>query len=331
VTELNQDPTESSVPASVAASLSIGESLRRARQARDETVGEVANALKLTQRQVEAMENDRFELLPGAAFARGFLRNYARHLNLDLDAEIANVRFEGEETSNKLTPIANAAGVMPDSEGASRTFAFMKFCVIVLVLIFLLGWYFDWFKVAESEPARIDTPATAERAETAVAPPPRVAPMTVAPVVSSQPGAVAAPVSPADSAMAENAVPVFRQAPPIISLLPEDGAEPPAPASETSAAAAVTTESNIGTAATEVQSGQLVFTLRNSSWIQVRDRDGATLFSGTDTAGTTRKVQGTPPFSLVVGNAPDVTLEFNGRTIDMTANTHSGVARLTVQ
>ena len=43
------------------------------------------------------------------------------------------------------------------------------------------------------------------------------------------------------------------------------------------------------------------------SWVEVRDASGTILHSGTNRAGSTRSVQGTAPFTLVVGNAANVT------------------------
>ena len=62
---------------------SPGARLRRAREARGESVHEAAFAIKLSPRQIEALENDDFAALPGMAFVRGFARNYARYLGLD--------------------------------------------------------------------------------------------------------------------------------------------------------------------------------------------------------------------------------------------------------
>lgn len=327
MTELNQEQSESPVAEAGRSGLPIGERLRQAREERGETIGQVASALKLTLRQVNAMETNRFDLLPGAAFARGFLRNYARHLDIDLDAAIGALHFDGEDAPNKLAPIANAAGVMPNSEVSQRTFALMKFFVAALVLIVLLGWYFDWFKIAE-------TPSSADELPPAAAQSPAIRqssqPLPSAPAAASEP---IAPPPVAEAVMTVENAPAPSESP-AAAETPSDGATaPPAsptePAAETVAADTPPTENVADSNASQL--GQLVFTLHNSSWIQVRDRDGVTLFSGTDPRGATRKVQGTPPFSLVVGNAPEVTLEFNGQPVDMTSHTNSGVARLTVE
>jgi cytoskeleton protein RodZ len=64
----------------------VGEQLRAARKARLLEVADVAQALKLGPRQVEALENGDWEGLPGATFVRGFVRNYARLVQIDSGA-----------------------------------------------------------------------------------------------------------------------------------------------------------------------------------------------------------------------------------------------------
>jgi cytoskeleton protein RodZ len=60
-----------------------GDTLRRTREAQGSAFPKWRHALKLNPRQIEALESGRFDLLPGYAFTRGFLRNYARLLKID--------------------------------------------------------------------------------------------------------------------------------------------------------------------------------------------------------------------------------------------------------
>lgn len=61
-----------------------GRALREAREARRLTVYEVAQSLKFSPRQIEALEADDYAALPpGATFQRGFVRGYAKLLKLD--------------------------------------------------------------------------------------------------------------------------------------------------------------------------------------------------------------------------------------------------------
>jgi len=99
-----------------------------------------------------------------------------------------------------------------------------------------------------------------------------------------------------------------------------------------SAPAAAPASSDAAAAAPDESAGgnRLSFRFGGDSWIEVRDASGTILHSGTNRAGSSRVVQGTPPFRLVVGNSANVVLEQDGKAVDLAAHTRGSVARLTL-
>src|SRR6187455_3693305 len=78
----------------------IGGSLREARLKRNLTPADVQKAIRIRDRYLQALEEERWELLPGDAYVKGFLRTYADYLGLDgnLYVEEYNVRYgSGDE------------------------------------------------------------------------------------------------------------------------------------------------------------------------------------------------------------------------------------------
>src|SRR4249919_4007221 len=61
----------------------IGGSLREARLKRNLTPADVQKAIRIRDRYLQALEEERWELLPGDAYVKGFLRTYADYLGLD--------------------------------------------------------------------------------------------------------------------------------------------------------------------------------------------------------------------------------------------------------
>jgi cytoskeleton protein RodZ len=61
----------------------IGVSLREARLKRGLTPADVQKAIRIRDRYLQALEEERWELLPGDAYVKGFLRTYADYLGLD--------------------------------------------------------------------------------------------------------------------------------------------------------------------------------------------------------------------------------------------------------
>ena len=58
---------------------------------------------------------------------------------------------------------------------------------------------------------------------------------------------------------------------------------------------------------------------RDRSWVEIRQSDGTVLMSQNNAPGSTKMVEGTPPFLVVIGNASKVDLEFRGQAVDLAA------------
>ena len=87
-----------------------------------------------------------------------------------------------------------------------------------------------------------------------------------------------------------------------------------APPASTGAATAATATS----AATVAGEGGLALSFKGTSWVRIEDADNTTLLSGVIQAGDHKVVRGKAPYSVFLGNAPDVRLEFSGRPFDVT-------------
>lgn len=68
---------------------SFGNWLRRQRELREITLREIADSSKISLRYLEALEEERFDVLPAPVFAKGFLRQYAKYVGLNPD-EVVN-------------------------------------------------------------------------------------------------------------------------------------------------------------------------------------------------------------------------------------------------
>jgi transcriptional regulator with XRE-family HTH domain len=62
---------------------SFGEKLRHEREMRGITLREIADATKISSRFLQALEEDRLDVLPGGLFPRAFVKQYATFLGLD--------------------------------------------------------------------------------------------------------------------------------------------------------------------------------------------------------------------------------------------------------
>ena len=94
---------------------SFGTWLRRQREAREISLREIAERTKISMRYLQAMEDDRFEVLPAPVFAKGFLREYARYVGLSpddvvnhyLSVQQPQAHVEGDAGRRERRPLAS--------------------------------------------------------------------------------------------------------------------------------------------------------------------------------------------------------------------------------
>jgi len=73
------------------------------------SLGEIAAATRIATRFLEALEQERWDQLPGGAFNRGFIRSVARFLGIDEDDLIAEYDYERKIVDQQSTSLASAA------------------------------------------------------------------------------------------------------------------------------------------------------------------------------------------------------------------------------
>lgn len=294
----------------------FGERLRRGREALGWGVADVAAKLKLSERQIEAIEAEDFAQLPGEIFCRGFIRNYARLVQVAVDQLIVPVDVQASVAETITAP---SEGVNFASPGLRRWVLMPLLGMGLFVLLVALLYY--WLRqgehtlVGESSPV----PASVEPAQTTVVPVP-IAPQPPASVRDAAPAlpapAVSAPMAAAPPAEPVTPASAVSPATPAVAHAPE-----PKPAQE----ATPTT-----TAAPANHAHALRFAPTLDAWIQVVD-SGGKRFSKLVRAGSVEVFAGKPPFNLVVGEAAAVNLTYNGYRIDLTPFIGQKVARLTLE
>lgn len=169
-------------PGSDAETVSFGTWIRRQREMREISLREIADVTKISIRYLEALEQDRFDVLPAPVFAKGFLREYARYVGLDADEVVNSYLTAQEEVEPDDQPEVQGSqrrlGRLERTSGLLLTFA-------VLILLGVVAGLAYYMERAETEAAP-DPPPIA-------APPVRVAPpVAETPVAAdAEPDAVA--------------------------------------------------------------------------------------------------------------------------------------------
>lgn len=304
------DPVSESAPPAAAQDLP-GAILAAERERQGLARADIAQRLHMSVSQVEALEAGDYERLPRGTFLRGFTRNYARALGLDAENLVGllsqaapresaprivvpsqNIRFDplGQRLAN---PYVKAAGIAA--------------AVLVLGFAAMYWWLFI-------RPQGVQTTIVKKPAIEVTTPVPVPAPAPVEPTKAEEPPAQPAVTQPAPA--------------------PEPA---PAPVVTTPAAPAAAIKPNIQTGspaepapAPAPGEGVIRLAFRAAAWVEITDARGKMLLSRTHSGGSSAEVVGKPPFTLVIGNAPEVRLTYNGREVDLAPHTRVAVARFTL-
>jgi len=209
---MSQGATDQSMDTHSAAG--VGARLKSAREAAGMTIDVAAQHLKLHPRQVKAIEDEDFGLLPGRTFARGFVRNYARLLNLDGDELIA--RLAAGNASALDSPELHSTGTrmaeLPTAVARKGSAARWLIPLALIACIIAAGAY-EWrrgnvsrdedaartARPAASQPSTAPTSATPASPKETLLPNPLTAPPPPSPAAPEAPpartGGSAAPSS----------------------------------------------------------------------------------------------------------------------------------------
>ena len=91
---------------------SFGEKLKLEREKRKITLEQISSSTKIGTRMLQALEEDKFNQLPGGIFNKGFVRAYSRCVGLDEDQTVADYL----EASGDAPPVSTEI-VAPEDEG----------------------------------------------------------------------------------------------------------------------------------------------------------------------------------------------------------------------
>jgi len=96
----------------------IGQRLKKARESRNLTLAQAADATRIRLEYLRALESDDFSVLPSPVQARGFLRNYTQYLELDFDQIVEELRAAQPEPVNETEVVfeGDQKAVLPDQE-----------------------------------------------------------------------------------------------------------------------------------------------------------------------------------------------------------------------
>ena len=335
----------------VAVSASLGAVLQATREAKKLSQQDVSDRLRYSVKQVDALERDAFDLLPDAMITRGFIRNYARLLEIDAAPLLDLYR--------QLSPVQSPSllAVNPSMQPVQLTKDNKPWLLYILgsilVLFFLLAWfvYIEYLpkqaKAPDEAAPQVSAPVAEQAVEpqdtTEVAMPEATLPEAALPAAERQSAddAVQGQDAVLANAPVANAQPQ-PAAPQAVAPVPTvASAAAPAPVKTEQLAkveAPVKAEPQVKTepkAKPELPSAattkKVSMTVTEKSWVRVSDKAGQILYEATLNAGDTQSLSFQTPFNVVIGNAKATTVNVSGQAMDLASYTRSNVARISLE
>lgn len=185
----------------------VGSQLRQAREAARLSLDEVAHALKFSPRQIELLEADHYEALPGSTIVRGFVRNYARLLRLDATALLHQLESVMPSAPVEVRPPDNM-GIASQPRSLRELSPLVAIALVALLAAILLVLWHFFGPVAPKASSSPLIQAPLQEQPVSVVPTPGTVP-TTEPVMPPT-GATESTSQPPSSPVAEMALPNLR-------------------------------------------------------------------------------------------------------------------------
>lgn len=343
--------------------VSSGQLLASKRRELGISAAEMAFRLKLSEKQIRALEAGDFAVLPEAAYIRAFARAYAKALYLDeslvtskLHEELDEyqAQIKGNQKQAKTRKSQGLGEFKTDSKGASTIMSvltprlntdpfgkgrnasplisatrllgiLMLFLAVGFVIALNSGWLSRY---------GINAPQLSRTSNEVSVVPPTATANTVAeatpPVATSVPSSSASPTVATEGAAAPGmAISTTLSGQPVITDPATASVATPSDAPAVSTTAVNATQTDTAPIASPVEGGNvMVLKFSGDSWISIKNAEGKDLAYGLFQAGSEKVISEPGPYKLVLGNASNINLTYKGQAYDLNPFIKGAVAKL---
>ena len=261
---------------------SVGQILKTHRENANISLAKIASLLKLTESQVEHIENDEYHLLGAKTFVKGYIKNYCRTLNIDSTTILT--MLPAYSTSDKPVDMQSFSRRTEKEAHDSRLMT-VSYLILAIVIGSSAVWWWQNAMPIDEQTNTINannsliseqqesTKLLAEAADEAQSNEIEPAPQANSTVFNEQQTIQAAPLNDAQSQ-----------------------SEP--------------TSSDLST---------IIMMFNDESWVEIHDANDEKIAFGVKKAGYEMTLTGVAPFSVVLGKHDVVRITLNGEPVDISA------------
>jgi cytoskeleton protein RodZ len=292
-----------------------GARLHQAREQKKLSVQQIADRLYLDAGVIDTIESDDYDRLPSPIFVRGYLRSYAKLLDLPAESIVEAYELIGQQSPPPLT------FQLKQNDQANSDNPWVKAATVVIaasLVVLVSMWAFS--------PERNQSPPTApDLSEYTHEPVPLPTPPVHSSPVATESLPLTTPETPVESAidnmLTNNGTAVSETNPiTVIAEIPTQETLTATPAIEGQTTATIETTPVIISEETTVSAPSapenLRVLLKKDTWMRIKDKAGKSLFDGIGKAGREIDLTGTPPFKIKVGHTEGITVEYQNKKSD---------------
>ncbi len=315
---------------------SAGTLLRHAREEAGMHVDTLAANLKVPVRKLEALEQDRHDLLPDAVFVRALASSVCRTLKIDPQPVLQRLPQTAQprlvhDNDGINAPFRSSAEPKPGKlEMISRPVALTVVALLLaaVALVFLpVGKLDDLLGPARTTPTAVSATANGDPVM-----PPGTPPVTAAPAEPRGDAAVGASPAPLTASTSLSQPPRPQPTAATTAAARAPVASPPAPVALTPAAPAATTAASAAVSGDPIRAnGVVTFRARGSSWVQVTDANGTPVLRKLMEAGETAGASGALPLAVTIGSVEQTEVQVRGKPFNLGPVSRDNVARFEVK
>lgn len=290
-----------------------GRRLREAREAKGFSREEVAAQLRLQVRLITALEEDDYEGLPAQTFVSGYLRSYARLLELPEESVVAPAVAKSEPPP----PLVSKAASRKQASSRDALTRLVTYLIVAAIAVSVAMWWLAQRQAVEPVPSAPEPEIADQGGSLALTLPEAAAPAVSGDIDMPEPTEAGEAEQPAAETETEAKfeAPASEQPQPAEAVVEESSAEAqsaPPPLTE------------------EIPQSKLELNFQADCWTEISDSAGRQLAYGLIKAGEVLVLRGEAPFRVFLGYAPGVTVYYNNDLFDHSPFQRRDVARFRI-
>ena len=285
-------------------SKTVGNVLRKKREVIGLSIDNIANQLNLDPKLIESLEKNDYVKFNVETYIKGYLRAYAKVLDLDGDTIINLYKESNPEKTPEILP-----NVKPKTQrnGADRSIKLFSYIIGLAIALSILVWYQKNFLVQPSE-------ENLKIANIKIHENTNINGVDIDYKIINHTNSWQWPINKAEKNYESNS----NELELVGSEKTQDKIKNIADTNE------------VSTYNIQQSNDTVVLNLTGDSWIEIYDREGSRLFFDLARGGKNYIINGNSPFNILLGAANKVSIEFNGSSVNIEPYIKFGIARFTL-